>query len=71
MFYGVREHAMGSISNGIATYNGMLPFTATFFTFSDYIRPTFRLAPMMHLNSFISLLMIVLVSEKMAQPMNQ
>jgi len=49
LFYGVREHAMGAIANGIATFKGMLPFTATFFTFSDYMRPTLRLAALMHL----------------------
>lgn len=42
--YGVREHAMGSISNGLASINGIIPFTATFLTFSDYMRPAFRLA---------------------------
>ena len=46
IFYGVREHAMGAMSSGIATYQGMLPYTATFFTFADYMRPAFRLAAM-------------------------
>ena len=42
--YGVREHAMGSISNGIAMHGGLLPFSATFFNFSDYMKPAMRLA---------------------------
>lgn len=47
IFYGVREHAMGSISNGLATFNGIIPFTATFLIFSDYMRPPMRLAALM------------------------
>jgi transketolase len=43
IFYGVREHAMGSISNGLASFEGMLPFTATFLAFADYMRPPMRL----------------------------
>lgn len=42
--YGVREHAMGSISNGIAAHGGVRPYTATFLQFSDYLRPAVRLA---------------------------
>jgi transketolase len=49
IFYGVREHAMGSISNGIAGHGGLIPFTATFLTFSDYMRPPIRLAALMRL----------------------
>ncbi|MBK9983656.1 MAG: transketolase [Saprospiraceae bacterium] len=47
--YGVREHAMGAISNGMAAHGGILPFTATFLTFSDYMRPAIRLAALMEL----------------------
>lgn len=47
IFYGIREHAMGAVSNGIATYPGMIPYTATFMTFSDYMRPSIRLASLM------------------------
>lgn len=47
IFYGVREHAMGSISNGLAVHGGIIPFTATFLTFSDYMRPPIRLAALM------------------------
>lgn len=45
--FGVREHAMGSISNGIATHGGLIPFTATFLQFADYMRPAIRLASLM------------------------
>ena len=37
--FGVREHAMGSICNGMAYHGGMRPYAATFFVFSDYMRP--------------------------------
>jgi transketolase len=42
--FGVREHAMGAICNGIAYHGGLRPFAATFFAFSDYMRPPIRLA---------------------------
>ncbi len=42
--FGVREHAMGGIANGMAYHGGVRPFTATFFVFSDYMRPSMRLA---------------------------
>ena len=47
LHFGVREHAMGSIANGLAVHGGIIPFTATFFTFSDYMRPPIRLAALM------------------------
>lgn len=47
--YGVREHAMASIANGIAYHGGLKNFTATFFCFADYMRPGVRLAAMNHL----------------------
>lgn len=46
--FGVREHAMGSAVNGIALYGGFIPYGATFLIFSDYLRPTIRLAALMH-----------------------
>jgi transketolase len=49
LFYGVREHAMGAISNGLANFEGVIPYTATFLTFSDYMRPPMRLAAIGHL----------------------
>ena len=42
--FGVREHAMGAIANGLAYHGGVHPFTATFFVFSDYERPAVRMA---------------------------
>ncbi|MDP1823803.1 MAG: transketolase [Archangium sp.] len=47
--FGVREHAMASIANGMAYHGGVRPFTATFFCFVDYMRPAVRLAAMNHL----------------------
>ena len=47
--FGVREHAMGAISSGIALHGGLRPFTATFLTFCDYMRPAMRLASLMEL----------------------
>ncbi len=49
--FGVREHAMGAIANGIALHGGLLPYTATFLVFSDYMRPPMRLAALMGLNT--------------------
>ena len=45
--FGIREHAMGSIANGLARHGGILPFTSTFFTFSDYMRHSVRMAALM------------------------
>ncbi len=42
--FGIREHGMGGILNGIALYGGFIPFGATFLVFSDYMRPSIRLA---------------------------
>ena len=48
--FGVREHAMGAIVNGLALHGGIVkPYTGTFLTFSDYMRPAVRLAALMHL----------------------
>jgi transketolase len=49
LHFGVREHAMGSIANGMAAHGGIIPYTATFFVFSDYMRPPMRLASLMDL----------------------
>ena len=43
MHFGVREHAMGAIANGMALHGGVVPYTATFLVFSDYMRPAIRL----------------------------
>ena len=48
--FGVREHAMGAITNGIALYGGFIPYCATFLTFSDYMRGSVRLAAMQRLH---------------------
>ena len=47
--FGVREHAMGAICNGISLHKGFRPYCSTFLIFSDYMRPTIRLAAMMNL----------------------
>jgi transketolase len=47
--FGIREHAMGAIVNGIAYHGGVRGFAATFFVFSDYMRPAVRLAALNHL----------------------
>jgi transketolase len=49
--FGVREHGMGSIVNGLAYNGGIIPFGATFLVFSDYMRPAIRLAALSHLGS--------------------
>jgi transketolase len=47
--YGVREHGMGAILNGMALHGGVLPYGGTFFVFTDYMRPAMRLAALMKL----------------------
>ena len=47
--YGIREHAMGSIMNGLAHTPGIIPFAGTFFVFTDYMRPAMRMAALMGL----------------------
>ena len=46
--YGIREHGMGSVMNGMALHGGVIPYGATFLVFSDYMRPAIRLAALMH-----------------------
>ncbi|MCL6516974.1 transketolase [Alicyclobacillus sp.] len=46
-FYGVREHAMGAILNGMTLHGGVIPYAGTFLVFSDYLRPALRLAALM------------------------
>ncbi|MEA2021818.1 MAG: transketolase [Candidatus Caldatribacteriota bacterium] len=48
--FGVREHAMGAICNGIAAHKGFRVYCSTFFVFSDYMRPSIRLAALMKLS---------------------
>ena len=47
LHFGVREHAMGAVANGIALHGGAIPYTATFMVFSDYMRPAIRLGAIM------------------------
>ncbi|MFC4909235.1 transketolase [Actinomadura gamaensis] len=49
LHFGIREHAMGSIMNGIALHGGTRPYGGTFLVFSDYMRPAVRLAALMKL----------------------
>ena len=49
LHFGVREHAMGAIANGMALHGGIIPYTGTFLIFSDYMRPPMRLAALMRL----------------------
>ena len=47
LHFGIREHAMGAIANGMAVHGGVIPYTATFLVFYDYMRPAVRLAALM------------------------
>jgi transketolase len=49
MHFGIREHSMGAILNGMALHRGLIPYGATFLVFSDYMRPPMRLAALNHL----------------------
>ena len=49
--FGVREHAMGAAVNGMAAHGGVLPFSATFFVFSDYMKPAIRLGALSRLKT--------------------
>jgi len=50
LHFGIREHAMGAIANGLAGHGGFVPFGSTFLVFSDYMRPPIRLAALMGLH---------------------
>ena len=47
LHFGVREHAMGGVANGIAVHGGAIPYASTFLIFSDYLRPALRLSALM------------------------
>jgi transketolase len=49
--FGVREHAMGAIVNGMALFGGLIPYGSTFLVFSDFLRPAMRLAALMRSHS--------------------
>ena len=51
LHFGVREHAMGTVVNGMALHGGLRPYGATFFVFSDYMRPAIRLSALMDIPS--------------------
>jgi transketolase len=51
MHFGVREHAMGSVVNGMAVHGGVIPYGGTFLVFSDYMRPAIRLSALSHYGS--------------------
>ncbi len=48
LYFGIREHAMGAICNGMALHGGIVPVAGTFLVFSDYMRPAVRLAALSH-----------------------
>ena len=51
LHFGVREHGMGAVVNGMAYHGGIIPFGATFMVFSDYMRPALRMAALSHLGA--------------------
>ena len=53
--FGVREHAMGALANGIALHGGFIPYSATFLVFVDFMRPALRLAALMGIHSIFVL----------------
>lgn len=52
IYFGIREHAMASITNAIALYGNLMPFSATFFVFSDYLKPAARIAALTGIQHF-------------------
>lgn len=55
MHFGIREHAMAAMVNGMELHGGVIPFGATFFVFTDYMRPSLRLAALMECRSIFVL----------------
>jgi transketolase len=51
LHFGVREHAMGAIINGLAYHGGMLPYCASYLVFTDYLRPALRVSALAHLHT--------------------
>lgn len=51
LHFGVREHGMGGVVNGLTYHGGLIPYGATFLTFSDYMRPSVRISALSHLKS--------------------
>jgi len=52
IYFGIREHAMASICNAMALYGPLMPFSATFFVFSDYLKPAARIAALTGIQQF-------------------
>ena len=52
IYFGIREHAMAAITNAIALYGPLMPFSATFFVFSDYLKPAARIAALSGIQHF-------------------
>ncbi len=52
IYFGIREHAMAAITNAIALYGPLMPFSATFFVFSDYLKPAARIAALSGIRHF-------------------
>ncbi|PHR59577.1 MAG: transketolase [Arcobacter sp.] len=52
IYFGIREHAMASICNAMALYGPLMPFSATFFVFSDYLKPAARIAALAGIQQF-------------------
>ena len=52
IYFGIREHAMASICNAMALYGPLMPFSATFFVFSDYLKPSVRIAALSGIQQF-------------------
>ncbi len=51
VYYGIREHAMGAIMNGLALHSNFIPYGGTFLVFADYMKPSIRLAALMNLQT--------------------
>jgi transketolase len=52
MHFGIREHTMGAITNAMALYGTIIPFNATFFVFSDYLKPSVRISALTSIQNF-------------------
>ena len=71
LYYGVREHAMGGIANGMALHGGLIPVVGTFLVFADYMRPAVRMAALSKAKVILSGATIQSESEKMDPPISR
>ena len=69
--FGVREHAMGTVLNGIALHGGFIPFGGTFLVFADFMRPAIRMAALMGLRSIFVLTHDSIALGEVAQLINR